>query len=412
MSGNLYNIDLDALFDLGADPVTHLTEPDAAQVNAADEHLKVDGSLSPWVSGDPHEIHPDPSQAPGSTYTEGFDWYRAAHEAQFGWNTNTGTYGTQSALGQSSALNSQYEGFDYGSTLFGANDTTLFDSINTFTIGTNPGVFHYEPGLPVSSVGSAFSTNNNRNTFGTITSPLIGQGSHLTSLPCCCLMQASTPPPITHEIRDHAPGHSQVEPNGSRSCAECGQAFKSRNQQQSHGHNSRHNPFQCLCGVKFCRIDVLRRHIDCHAKDVPKFPCKFCKFHRGKLGFRRRDHLVQHLHGYHKLDHEEIAKACPNTRFIQKDDFATCPHQGCDSFRGDSFHNLPWSEQLAQKPFPTQAAFTKHMKEVHRDTPFPCDVNGCDRVGSRGYIREKDFMKHRATKHPEAPKYNPKQRPS
>ncbi|KAK8862604.1 hypothetical protein PGQ11_008839 [Apiospora arundinis] len=176
MSGNLYNIDLDALFDLGADPVTHLTEPDAAQVNAANGPVEVDGSLSAWVFGGPQEIHPDSSQVPGSAYTEGFGWYGTAHEAQFGWNTDTGTYGTQPALGQFSATGTQYEGFDFGSTVLGVNDMTLFDNTNTFNTGTNPGVFHYESGLPMSSVGPAFSANNNSNTLGTITSPLIGQG--------------------------------------------------------------------------------------------------------------------------------------------------------------------------------------------------------------------------------------------
>ncbi|KAK6844944.1 hypothetical protein PG995_015054 [Apiospora arundinis] len=176
MSGNPYNIDLDALFDLGAVPVTHLTEPDAAQVNAANEPFEVDGSLSAWVFGDPQEIHPDPSQVPVSAYTEGFGWYETAHEAQFGWNTDTGTYGAQAALGQFSAPGTQYEGFDFGSTVFGANDMKLFNNTNTFTTGTNPGVFHYEPGLPVSSVEPAFSANNNSNTLGTSTSPFIGQG--------------------------------------------------------------------------------------------------------------------------------------------------------------------------------------------------------------------------------------------
>ncbi|KAK8025483.1 hypothetical protein PG990_003306 [Apiospora arundinis] len=163
MSDNMYDIDIDALLGIDTYPFTHVTHPGTAQVDATDETLEIDGSLSALVFGDPQQIHPDPSQVPGSAYTEGFDWYGTAHEAQFGWNTDTGTYGAQATLDQFSAPGTQYEGF-------------AFDYTNTFTTGTNPGVFHYESGLPVSSIGPAFSANNNSNTLGSIIGPHIGQG--------------------------------------------------------------------------------------------------------------------------------------------------------------------------------------------------------------------------------------------
>ncbi|KAK7977365.1 hypothetical protein PG988_004855 [Apiospora saccharicola] len=213
-----------------------------------------------------------------------------------------------------------------------------------------------------------------------------------------------------HEAHPHVPGHFQVESNGLYTCAECGEAFDSRNQQQLHGENSQHSPFVCACGVTFSRVDVLHRHIDGYAKDVPKFPCKFCKFHRGKHGFRRRDHLVQHLRGYHKFDEEDISEACPPKVKLGKRQFPTCPHRGCDFFRDDAFQSMSWHEQMAQRPFATQGTFTKHLKEVHKQTPFPCDVESCDRVGAKGYVREKDLMKHYAAKHPEVPGYTPKTR--
>ncbi|KAK7980451.1 hypothetical protein PG989_012908 [Apiospora arundinis] len=176
MSDNMYDINIDALLGIDTHPLTHVTQPGTAQVDATDETLEGDGLLAAWDFGDPQQIHPDPSQVPGSAHTEGFDWYGTAHEAQFGWNTDTGTYGAQATLDQFSAPGTQYEGFAFDYTAVGANDMTLFDNTNTFTTGTNPGVFHYESDLPVSSVGPAFSANNNSNTLGTSTSPLIGQG--------------------------------------------------------------------------------------------------------------------------------------------------------------------------------------------------------------------------------------------
>ncbi|KAK8006239.1 hypothetical protein PG991_012536 [Apiospora marii] len=213
-----------------------------------------------------------------------------------------------------------------------------------------------------------------------------------------------------HEAHAHVPGHSQVEPHGLHTCAECGEPFKNRTQQQAHGDNSQHSPFVCACGATFSRVDVLHRHIDGYAKEGPRFPCKFCKFHRGKHGFRRRDHLVQHLRGYHKFDDEEVGKVCPKTKNLKALSIATCPHRGCEFFRDESFQKLAWVEQILQKPFPNQATFTKHLKEVHSQTPFPCDFEGCDKVGAKGYVREKDLMKHLVAKHPEAPGYNPKPR--
>ncbi|KAK8094695.1 hypothetical protein PG997_001380 [Apiospora hydei] len=156
----------------------------------------------------------------------------------------------------------------------------------------------------------------------------------------------------------------------------------------------------------------MQRHIDGYATDVPKFPCKFCKFHHGKHGFRRRDHLVQHLRGYHKFDDEEVREACPATKKLRILQLPTCPHRGCEFFRDDSFHKLKLSEQMSQKPFSTQSALSKHLKEIHKQTPFPCDVEDCEKVGAKGYIREKDLMKHRTAKHPEATEYNPKPRQS
>ncbi|RYP09170.1 hypothetical protein DL764_001441 [Monosporascus ibericus] len=122
-------------------------------------------------------------------------------------------------------------------------------------------------------------------------------------------------------------------------------------------------------------------------------------------GIDSKDHLVQHLEHYHKLDLEEIEKACPKWKRQRENDFLVCPRQGCDAHRDDAFRSLPWSQQVQSKPFKSRGDYGKHMKEVHKETPFPCTVAECDRVGAKGYMREKDLIKHLSNKHPEAPQY-------
>ncbi|KAI0137148.1 hypothetical protein BJ170DRAFT_678004 [Xylariales sp. AK1849] len=212
-----------------------------------------------------------------------------------------------------------------------------------------------------------------------------------------------------HLREAHVPGHYLVGRDGAlaehNECSECGAVLKSLYQLQRHATSEKHSPFRCACDIKFARIDVLNRHIDSYIKDIPKFPCTFCKFHQGRLGFRRRDHLVQHLRGYHNFDSDKINKISPPLRGPRELVWRICPHTECEFYRDYSFQTLPWTEQVKLKPFEKQAHLTKHLKEVHDETSFPCDVPGCNRVGAMGYVRERDLMKHRFAEHPEADEY-------
>ncbi|KAK6955618.1 hypothetical protein Daesc_003260 [Daldinia eschscholtzii] len=65
------------------------------------------------------------------------------------------------------------------------------------------------------------------------------------------------------------------------------------------------------------------------------------------------------------------------------------------------------SDQEEQSPFKKISDYKKHLKEAHGEAVFHCRVAGCDRKGSKGYLRESDFRKHLAKQHPDAPKYSP-----
>ncbi|CAI0646806.1 unnamed protein product [Colletotrichum noveboracense] len=213
-----------------------------------------------------------------------------------------------------------------------------------------------------------------------------------------------------HQRRPHLEGHRRLETSHPFSCAECKEVSKSKAKLQQHANEAQHSPFACVCGRKFARLDVLNRHLDSLGNQMPKYPCSFCKKHRGKNGFKRRDHLVQHIRGYHKFEAEEkLGDILPSRRgqYIVP---PVCSYSGCEFHRGDSFRDLSAEEQRLTKPFSTQAEYTKHMKEAHDFTPFPCNVAGCIKTGKKGYSREKDLINHRKKEHSEAAPYVPKPR--
>ncbi|OTB01347.1 hypothetical protein M426DRAFT_220079 [Hypoxylon sp. CI-4A] len=85
-------------------------------------------------------------------------------------------------------------------------------------------------------------------------------------------------------------------------CVECPITFETNDQLRKHGEQMKHHPYGCTCGRNFTRLDALNRHITSEALNAPQFPCEYCYARQGENGFRRRDHLVQHLKHYHKIE--------------------------------------------------------------------------------------------------------------
>ncbi|KAI0456079.1 hypothetical protein F5B21DRAFT_469646 [Xylaria acuta] len=106
------------------------------------------------------------------------------------------------------------------------------------------------------------------------------------------------------------------------------------------------------------------------------------------------------------MEPEEINKVSPPEARVQSRQILICPHADCEAYRDEAFKALPWIKQSEGRPFPKQSDYNKHMRDVHKESAFPCSVVGCDRVGAKGYMREKDLMKHLADKHPEEPSYS------
>ncbi|KAE8442040.1 hypothetical protein EG329_003897 [Mollisiaceae sp. DMI_Dod_QoI] len=207
---------------------------------------------------------------------------------------------------------------------------------------------------------------------------------------------------LSHQERDAHQrqlhnGHGRLNSDSPNDCAECGESLGSNADLIRHASKHLHQPYGCDCGALFSRLDVLYRHLDSLDTDDPKYPCNYCKRHRGADGFRRKDHLLQHIRNYHHLE-TEIHHLYGSRR-----KFLVCSHLGYSFYRDEAF--LESTNRLTPKLFASQSAYTKHMREEHNESPFPCAVSGCSRTGKRGYFREKDLRVHHLKEHPTAPAY-------
>ncbi|KAH8601700.1 hypothetical protein B0O99DRAFT_736067 [Bisporella sp. PMI_857] len=208
-----------------------------------------------------------------------------------------------------------------------------------------------------------------------------------------------------HKLPHSTNEHGRVTMATPFDCAECLQSCNSKAELLRHSKECQHQPYRCECGQAFSRLDVLNRHIKSFDTSVPNFPCMFCRLHRGENGFRRADHLRQHERNYHRHQIETGTINQEETRPALKYVFPVCSHAGCPKYRNPEFHQLSHSIREANKPFAKLSEYTQHMRDEHNECLYPCDVAGCNRVGRRGYFREKDLMKHRKEQHPDADLY-------
>ena len=172
-----------------------------------------------------------------------------------------------------------------------------------------------------------------------------------------------------------------------RSCSECDAAFSIRNKLSEHAEETGHAAFICEqpdCGSAFSRYDTYERHLKIHEDDVKRYACPHCKKHRGVNGFKRKDHLTQHLRNYHHIGEDE-ARSSPYGG-------KSCPHKDCSEWRPESIF-------VGRNAFQKVSEYTKHMKKVHDESPFPCPEPGCDRIGGKGYFRRRDLFRHQKKEH-------------
>ncbi|CAJ2507118.1 Uu.00g083040.m01.CDS01 [Anthostomella pinea] len=99
------------------------------------------------------------------------------------------------------------------------------------------------------------------------------------------------------------------------------------------------DPFTCKCSQEFVKLYSLERHIRDFQDSVPAFSCNECNLHKGNDGFKRKDHLVQHLRVFHKYGPEALAVQFP-PRKARLYSIAVCHVKGCQHYREPSFTEL------------------------------------------------------------------------
>lgn len=205
----------------------------------------------------------------------------------------------------------------------------------------------------------------------------------------------NTLPPKPQGTYDSTALHGYLQIGNRTYCQQCNLYFPTRAILKSHAREAQHSPYRCRCGTFFSRLDVLRRHIQTFQPEI-SYPCPHCKKHRGSRAFARLDHLTQHIRGYHHMesgdDSDEIQS--PHSSRKRKTTFK-CLYETCS-------YTTPMSSEPDQqmptvvmsRTFQTRGEFTKHLREVHNESTFPCVEMGCSRVGRKGFFRKKDLLKH------------------
>lgn len=104
--------------------------------------------------------------------------------------------------------------------------------------------------------------------------------------------------------------------------------------------------------------------------------------------FHRKDHVTQHLRQYHRVSNDT------NERLV-----VLCMHQE---------HTLPSLDLVSLhgsltprcgQAFASNAELQKHIRKVHKETPFQCPVYGCSRVGADGCVSKHARATHQRKEH-------------
>ncbi|KAI1164562.1 hypothetical protein F5B18DRAFT_615217 [Nemania serpens] len=188
---------------------------------------------------------------------------------------------------------------------------------------------------------------------------------------------------------------------------ECSSGEKTNNPAQEHsspGDVGQHRivsrePFKCLCEKQFTRLHTLKRHIQGTQKHLPVYPCSECAAYQGQHGFKRKDHLVQHLRSFHKYGHDELPTVFA-PRNARRLNIPVCHFESCEYYRDPTFKDLPIGQQESNRPFDTQSDYTRHMKVEHDWSPYPCRAPFCAKYDGKGFFNYTALEKHCKEKHP------------
>ncbi|KAL1630347.1 hypothetical protein SLS56_005022 [Neofusicoccum ribis] len=244
--------------------------------------------------------------------------------------------------------------------------------------------------VPAQSSGSNVGNGMTHDQYQTSPIPITettAQPEHGCSMPGCTFTSTWKYGIVWH-IRN---AHLEL-----RTCCQCQQIFQDTGALGRHASETGHASFACAmenCEKTFSRYDVLQRHVRTHRTNVQRFTCPHCRRHRGADGFKRKDHLTQHLRNYHHIGVDNFDQYLAHQR--------SCPHEGCPDWRPtkSGWGRRSHVTDRRGHAFNKSSDYIAHMRKVHSESDFPCTEPDCDRVGQKGYFRMRDLLKHKLKAH-------------
>ncbi|KAE9379950.1 hypothetical protein N431DRAFT_122026 [Stipitochalara longipes BDJ] len=193
-----------------------------------------------------------------------------------------------------------------------------------------------------------------------------------------CAIQDCSMKVLPHRVNRH---FQICHPDLQYRCAQCGIGCGSLKDLDKHGDQTMHAAYICRypdCGTECTRIAELIRHQLAHRSTVPRYACLHCRKYRGANGFKRKDHLRQHIRNYHHID--------DSPRGSNADESAghACTFDGCD--------------KTGLNAFETEKLLKVHLKKEH-PSPYQCSYPGCHRIGTNGWMLERAMVKHMKKDH-------------
>ncbi|KAH9898664.1 hypothetical protein F4778DRAFT_782781 [Xylariomycetidae sp. FL2044] len=226
-------------------------------------------------------------------------------------------------------------------------------------------------------------------------------------------------------------------------CFQCNTPLEDDTQLAKHANTTKHRSYGCICGEKFTTLFALSRHLP----KVPEFHCEYCQARTGEHGFKRCDHLRQHLRLYHKIHNDanlpsgrkhvvpvRSGNLSVEAQYLNHQSPTAAEHH-CDycdpsrAFEGHDalvqhlkdYHKMDTPDKLglqenqaALATFTTYEASVPVMASVASPAitgtmgfdmppadvpPFPCPYPYCDKFGYSGYVRQIDLDDHLVMMH-------------
>ncbi|KUJ23274.1 uncharacterized protein LY89DRAFT_177754 [Mollisia scopiformis] len=198
--------------------------------------------------------------------------------------------------------------------------------------------------------------------------------------------------------------HFQHHPEVKFRCNKCQIGFDTPTKLDQHCSSSNHAGYHCPypnCNSECGQSRDLQKHQLIHKKTTARYPCNHCRAYRGMNGFKRKDHLRQHIRKYHRIEDYDFNEYCYH---------GSCYHKSFQSLEEYTDHTLQEHQSMPyicrQKDcdrkdmngFANKNELEFHAKNDHA-LPYRCSFLACDRVGTKGWRRKVDMAKHMAKKH-------------